>query len=178
MTVKKFIDSIPGIVVLSPLLLIAAFLAHFSYTVHWEGCIDDFDLYCDDFCRVAEFCSEYIKEKRDADPDASDTLSLHYGDFLIYSPNIYARAHKVETDGETEESIKNVCRAFHDSDNSLSHIKCCDDGSVYFVMYGVDYAVAYCPNGKPRFVFGPDNDDKGCDYKRITGDFYHVVDKD
>lgn len=162
------------------MLLIAAFYACFIYTVHWENCIDDFDLYRDDFYRTAEFCSEYIKEKRDADPDASCMLSWHYGDFLIYySPNIDARVHKVETDSETEESIKNVCRAFHDSGGGLSDIKCCDDGSVYFIRDGGHYSVAYCPGGKPCSVYGPgsDSDGDGCDYKRITGDFYHVVDK-
>lgn len=168
----KLIIAAVIVAILAPILVYGPILLMFQYSDLWGNKVKDFPEYQHDFVQVADFCSEYIREETQTDPNANNWLWYDV-DCLSYTSNRTTK--DLTLDVTLQQSVEKIRNAFPTQNAALVRIYCYDDGSVYFITDGY-YSLAYCPNGKPTSLNG---DDKGepCLYKKIVDNWYHVVPK-
>lgn len=166
----KWSIGIIGAVLAVLLVLYSSAFLWFIHVSRWKYNVKDFPDYQQDFTRVADFCSEFIRKEKQADPDAYDWF-WYSRDRLSYSTD--ESTSDLELSPDLQESIETIWQAFPSKDAKLDHIRCLEDGSVYFITHNGLYALVYCPNGTPVSVYGKD-DSEPCVYRKIVDHWYHV----
>lgn len=167
---KKIIKTVLlliAVVILCDLIYYVTAIGIFAHITKWKCTIEDFEDYKEDFNIVAEFCSDYIKEKKKENSDNYDWLSISKGSELYFD------GENLELPEEVQEAVISVADAISDGEVHFDIIRCYDD-SVYFCTQNGSYSVVYSPNEKPRSMSSPDEKEK-VSVRKIEDGWYHVV---
>ncbi len=155
-------------IIILVLLIVRFLVIHiwFGYASRWKYNVENFEVYQEDFEKIANLCIDYCEQQNISKSEKSLFILASYENELLY------KAQTISMADETRASLENIKGSFRDDDAQLDYIEV-RDGTVYFVTHNGLYSVVYSPDEKPKYVDGVN---VGVS-RKIIDNWYHVAKK-